>query len=108
MRYLVSSKEERVAVENVCVIYWEEGGCGSSIHSPTWKEKGKGEEDISCLMVSSAMSAQDVKQSQTPLDFPDKLCAVVSCNDWVSKILSWKYLLPKCPVSCPDFSRFSL
>lgn len=87
MRWLVSSKEERVAIENVCGISWEGGCCGSSVHSPTWKEKGKGEEDTSCLMVNLAMNAQDIKQSQAPLDLPNKLCAVVSCNDWVSKVI---------------------
>jgi len=75
----------------------------SSVHSPTWKKKGKGEEDTSCHMVNLAVSAQNIKQSWTPLDLPNKLCAVVSCNDWVSKMIPIRsYLgryLPECPIS---------
>lgn len=46
-----------------------------------------GGEDTSCLTANLAMSAHYVKQSRTPLGLPNNLCAVVSCNDLVSKMV---------------------
>lgn len=62
---------------------------GAQFISQLWERRGKGA--TSCLPAKLFTTAQDIEQSQCPVGLPNNLCAVVSCNDLVSKIIHIRY-----------------